>query len=244
PEIHTHLVDLVQQEERVRRLRLAHRLDDLAGHRANVRATVAADLCLVAHAAERHADELATGRLRDRLAERSLADAGRPDEAEDRAGQLVGALLDGEIFDDALLDLVEAEMVSIEDRLRRGKILLDLRAPLPRDREQPVEIISHDRRLGRHRRHLPQLLDLAERLLARLLGELRRLDPLFELRHFVLALFVAELLLDRLHLLVEVVFALRLLHLTLDARADALLDLQDRDLALHQGKAFLEALGD
>ena len=115
---------------------------------------------------------------------------------------------------------------------------------MPRDRQQPVEIVSHDGGLGRHRRHLPELLHLAERLLARLLGELDRLDALLELGHFVLALFVAELLLDRLHLLVEVVLALRLLHLALDARADALLDLQDRNLALHQGEALLEALGD
>jgi hypothetical protein len=58
------------------------------------------------------------------------------------------------------------------------------------------------------------------------------LDLLFELGDLVLAvLALAELLLDRLHLLVEVVLALRLLHLALDARADALLDLQHADLA-------------
>jgi hypothetical protein len=42
---------------------------------------------------------------------------------------------------------------------------------------------------------------------------------------------LAELLLDGLHLLVEVVLALALLHLLLDAAADALLDLQQVDLA-------------
>ena len=82
------LVDLVEQEERVRRLRLLHALDDLAGHRADIGAAVAADLGLVAHAAQRHAHELAARRPRDRLAERGLADAGRADEAEDRALEL------------------------------------------------------------------------------------------------------------------------------------------------------------
>ena len=67
---------------------------------------------------------------------------------------------------------------------------------------------------------------------------------LLELGQLVAALLVAELLLDRLHLLVEVVLALRLLHLALDARADALLDLQHGDLALHQAEHLLEALGD
>ena len=78
---------------------------------------MAADLRLVAHAAERDAHELASGRPRDRLAERGLADAGRTDEAQDRAGQLVGAGLHREILDDALLDLVEAVVIVIEDLL-------------------------------------------------------------------------------------------------------------------------------
>ena len=116
-EIGAHLVDLVQQEQRVRGLGLAHRLDDLAGHRADIGAAVAADLGLVTHAAERHAHEFAAGRFRDRLAERGLADAGRPDEAEDRPGQLVGALLHGEILDDALLDLLQAIVIGVENLL-------------------------------------------------------------------------------------------------------------------------------
>ena len=82
------------------------------------------------------------------------------------------------------------------------------------------------------------------RLLARFLRELGLLDLLFELGQFVLAVLVAQLLLDRLHLLVEIILALRLLHLALDARADALLDLQHRDLALHQAEHLLQPLGD
>ena len=60
---------------------LLHHLDDLAGERADVGAAVAADLGLVAHAAEREAHELAVHRARDRLGERGLADARRAGEA-------------------------------------------------------------------------------------------------------------------------------------------------------------------
>ena len=134
-EIGAHLVDLVEQEQRVRGLGLAHRLDDLAGHRADIGAPVAADLGLVAHAAERHAHEFAAGRLRDRLAERGLADAGRPDQAQDRPGQLVGALLHGEILDDALLDLLQAIVIGVENLLGQTQILLDLALLVPRDRQ-------------------------------------------------------------------------------------------------------------
>ncbi len=67
-------------------------------------------------------------------------------------------------------------------------------------------------------------------------------DLVLEFGQFVLAVLVAEFLLDRLDLLVEIIFPLGLLHLPLDARPDALLDLQDRDFALHQAEHLLEAL--
>ena len=113
------LVDLVEQEERVRRLRLLHALDDLARHRADIGPAVAADLGLVAHAAQRHAHEVAAGGPRHRLAERGLADARRADQAQDRTLHLVHALLHGEVFEDALLDLLQPEMVGVRARARR-----------------------------------------------------------------------------------------------------------------------------
>src|SRR6516165_7858823 len=94
---------------------------------------------LVAHAAERHANEFAPRRLGDRLAERGLADAGRPDKAEDRPGQLVRPALHRKIFDNAFLDLVETEVLAVEDVLGNLQILLHLGALVPRNRQDPVE---------------------------------------------------------------------------------------------------------
>ena len=173
-----------------------------------------------------------------------FADARRPDQAEDRPVELVGARLHGKVLDDALLHLFEAEVLGVEQLLGDVQVLLDLGALVPRDRQQPIEIVAHHRRLCRHRRHLPQLLQLGCGLVAGFLAELGGLDALFEFAQIVLAVLVAELLLDRLHLLVEVILALGLLHLALDARADALLDLQHRDLAFHEREAFLQTLGD
>ena len=82
------LVDLVEHHHGVERSRLAQPLDDASGHRADVRPAVAADLGLVADAAERQAVELPSERARDRLSERRLADARRSDEAQDRAASL------------------------------------------------------------------------------------------------------------------------------------------------------------
>src|SRR5690606_21563418 len=79
--IHRHLVDLVEEKERVAHLHLREILNDLARHRADIRAAMTADLRLVANAAERHPHELAVRRARDALPERRLADARRTDEA-------------------------------------------------------------------------------------------------------------------------------------------------------------------
>ena len=203
---------------------------------------MAADLGLVAHAAERHAHELAVRRARDRLAERGLADAGRADQAQDRALDPLHALRDRQVFDDAFLDLVEAVVILVEHLLRGRDVVVHLGALLPRHLDQPVDVVAHDRGLRGHRRHQLQLVELGLRLLARLLRHAGLGDALFQLAELVRGVLeVAELLLDRLHLLVEVVLALALLHLRLHAAADLLLDLQHLHLALDHGHDLLEA---
>ena len=135
-----HLVDLVDQEHRVHRLGVAQRADDRAGHRTDVRAAVAADLGLVADAADREPRELPPERARDRLAERGLADAGRPDEAEDLAGGILLQLRDGEMLDDPLLHLLEVVVVLVEDLARAVEIEIVGRRHAPGQRREPVEV--------------------------------------------------------------------------------------------------------
>ncbi len=68
-------------------------------------------------------------------------------------------------------------------------------------------------------------------------------DLLLELADLVGRLVhLAEFLLNGLHLLIQVVLALALLHLRLDAAADALLDLQHVHLAFDRGEDVLQAL--
>ena len=68
-EVLAELVDLVEQEQRVRGAGLLQIGDDLAGERADIGAAVAANLGLVADAAQRLAAELAAGGARDRTAQ-------------------------------------------------------------------------------------------------------------------------------------------------------------------------------
>ena len=87
---HPELVDLVEQEHGILGAGLLHALQDAPGQRADVGAPVAADVGLVAGAAERDADVLAPHRARDRLRDRGLADARRSGEEQDPA--LAGGL--------------------------------------------------------------------------------------------------------------------------------------------------------
>ena len=123
-EIGAELVDLVEHHDRIARAGLAQLGDDPAGHRADVGAAVAADVGLVAHAAQRDADELSAHRFGDRFAERRLADARRADEAEDRAAAVGLELADGQIFDDPPLDLVQVVVIAVEDLPRLVQVEL------------------------------------------------------------------------------------------------------------------------
>src|SRR4051812_23084880 len=96
-EIVPELVDFVEDKHGVLRFRTAQSLDDLPWKRANVRASMSADLRLVAHAAERHAHEFAAERLRDGTGERGLTDSWRADKAQNRSLHLGIQLTDREI---------------------------------------------------------------------------------------------------------------------------------------------------
>src|SRR5205823_9221125 len=110
-------------------------------------AAMAANLRLVVHATERHAHELAVECTGDRLADRRLAGARRPDQREDGAGALVlldpavlSELADREVLDDAVLDVHEPGVVGIEHLTRVLRVEALLRALAPRNGEQPVEV--------------------------------------------------------------------------------------------------------
>ena len=197
---------------------------------------MAADFRFVADAAERDADELAVHRARDRLAERGLADARRADEAEDRPLDLRRRalphlqLLHRQVLDDALLDLVEVVVILVEDRARRDRIEPILGERRPRDVEHPVEVGADHLVLGRRRRHPLQAIELALGDRRDRLGQLRLGEARAQVGDLGLLAF-AELLLDRLELLAQVVLPLRVGHLLLRGRLDLALHLEQRDLA-------------
>jgi len=172
-----------------------------------------------------------------------LPTPGRADQAQDRALQPLDQRLHRQVLEDALLHLLQAVVLGLEDALGLGDVVTVLGLVLPRQRHDPVDVVADHRRLGGHRRHHLQLLELLEAAVLGLLAHPLRLDLLLELAELVLELVaVTQLLLDGLHLLVQVVLLLRLLHLLLHAGADLLLHLENLDLGLHELVEALEAL--
>ncbi len=110
---------------------------------------MAADLGLVAHAAEGDAHELAPERPGDALAERCLPDSRRSGEEQDgaRPAAVCGGLepplgtqfADGEMLDDPILDVVETGVIGVEHGARRVEVEPVLGGCFPGDVEDRVE---------------------------------------------------------------------------------------------------------
>src|SRR5262249_37813869 len=140
-EILPDFIDLVQNIDRVARFSGLHALDDPTRQRADIGAAVPADLGLVANTTQAGADELAAQRAGDRAAEGVLADAGRPDEAQDRRAHLItGQLAHRQVLEQPLLDFLQPVVILVEYRLGLGDTNLGHILFGPRQIDQPVEV--------------------------------------------------------------------------------------------------------
>ena len=174
-----------------------------------------------------------------------LADAGRSDEGEDRAADLVGERAHGEVLEDALLDLLEAVVVLVEDPGGFLDVELVVGRDVPGQADQPVDVGPDDPDLGRRGgdpAHPVDFLDRAGLDLVRHAGGLDLVAQLVDLG--LLRVVLAQLALDGLELLAQDVLALGLVHLGLDFGLDPALELEDLDLVGEEVRDELEALGD
>jgi len=167
----------------------------------------------------------------------------RSDEAQDRSLLVLLELPDGEVLEDALLDLLEAVVILVEDLAHRGDVEVVRRGVVPGQIEDPVEVRTDDGVLGGADLHVAQALELLLRDLLGLARELRLRDALLDTVEIALiAVVLAELLLDRLELLAKDVLALVLPHLLLDLGVDALAHLEDLELAREKAEHLTDAL--
>ncbi len=236
-----HLVDFVKQEQRVANTHLCHLLYQSSWHRTDISPAMTTNFSLVTHATQCHTHEFAIGRVGYGLGQGSFTHTRWTHQTQHRTTNFLHALLHGEVFEDAFLDLVQTVVVGIKNRFGARKIQTHLALRLPRHLNQPVDVGAHHGRFSRHRRHLLELVQLGICLGQSVLGQARSVDALFQLFDFVVAFVaIAELLLNGLHLLIQVVLALAALHLLLHTTANALFDLQQVDFGIQQGQHVLD----
>ena len=206
---------------------------------------MAADLGFIVHAAEREPLKLAAERASDGAAERGLADARRPDKAQDRPLHVRLEAADGEIVEDAILDLAQLIVVFVENLLGEHQVDLAAGACVPGQQGQPLDVIAGDGVVGRHGRHAAEAGKLLQRFLLGLLRHTRRFQLGAQLLDIALAVVAfAELLLDRLHLLAQVVIALGLLDLVLNLGLDLVAERLNLDFLREVLVDALQALQD
>ncbi len=234
PKIMAKLVHLVQHEDRILGLGAAQPVDDLAGQGTNVRSTMPADLRLVPDPPKRDARELPPQGTCDRTAEGGLSDARRPHEAEDRGLRAGPDLAHSEGFNDPLLYFLQAVVIFFEHLFGFVNVQLVVGKLVPRQTQDPIDVVSHHRCLRRHRRHHLEFFQLLIDFVLRFGGEFFLLELVLDLLNLVFEFILfAQFFLDRAHLFVQIILFLRALHLFLDPGANAPLDLEDFDFRAH-----------
>ena len=158
----THLIQFVQQDDRVARFDPAQRLKNASGQRAHISPAMPANFRLIPHAAKGNAGKFSAQRVRHAFAQGGLAHAGRPDQAKNRAFQLLFELDDGQKFQQAVLDFAQPKMLFVQQPPRRRQIQLVLREFRPRQIDQPVQIIARHGVFGHGRGHLLQPLQFLQ----------------------------------------------------------------------------------
>ena len=200
PHIAGQLVDLIQHQQRVHGTGAGQGLDNAAGHSADIRLAVAADIRLVPHAAQTQPGALAVHGLGHGQSHGGLAHTGRPHQAEYPALGVRVQLPHGDKLQNALLDLIQAVVVLIQ-------YLSGLRhiRPLPGEfvpgqLQTHIQIVAYHRGLGAAEGLLAQALHLFCQLGMYLLRQVRRLYPGGVLLQFLVAV-IPQLVLQYLHLL-------------------------------------------
>ena len=129
------------------------------------------------------------------------------------------------MLDDAVLHVVQAFVVGVENRAGRRDVGAVLRVRVPRQFQHGVEPGADPARFGALVAAAFELPDLTHRGLSNLLGQLGLLDPCSVVLRTV-GLVLAEFLADRGKLLAQQELALRLLHAFADLVADPAADLE------------------
>ena len=202
-----------------------------------------ADIRLVTHTAEAHARVAAAHGLCNGLGNRGLADTRRADQTQHLSLEVGRKALDGKELHNAFLDLLHAIVVAVEDRLRFRQIMTFLALLIPRQVEHGIQISTHDTLLGRRAAQLGKAVHLTDELVLALLRQLEVEHTRAVAFRFCGYVLLAELGLNDLDLLAQVVFLLVFIDLGLELVLNLVFDLEDLGLLTEHADHHHQAAG-
>ena len=136
------LVDFIKHDHRVAGAGFFQRLDQFAGHGADVGAPMPLDFRLVTHAAQTEAVELAIQRIGDGFANAGFAHPGRAHQQNDGTLHFAPQGAHGEELDDAVFHIIQPAVVFAEHCLGMAQVQIVIAVLAPGHAGQPVEIIT------------------------------------------------------------------------------------------------------
>ena len=207
-------VNLIQQNNGVRRLGGIDCADDASRHGADVSTAVAADLGLVMYTAQTHAGKLAAHALRHRAGDGGFAHTRRTNQADDLPFDIGVQLAHGKNFEDSLLDLLKAVMIAVQHPAGVGLIQVILSDGVPGQCQNGIQIAADHTDLRLIAGHFGKAVAFLEKLFLAGGIQLERLDFLsIVIRFHAGIIAVAQFLADDVHLLPQIIITLVFVHL-------------------------------
>ncbi len=177
PVVVAQFVHLIEQHQRVGTARQLHRSHDPSGHRADIGFAVAAYVAFVPHAAQRNPHVFTPHRLCDRAGNRSLSNSRRPHQADDLPFDVGRELAHRKQLQNPLLDLLQAVVLLVEQRLCLFDVDFIGGALVPGEVKHCIQIPPDHPCFVRVARQTRETVGLLGQLLGRLLIQLELPDP-------------------------------------------------------------------
>ena len=173
-----------------------------------------ADFRFITHTTQRNTGKFTLNSLGNAARQACFTNTRRSYQTQNRSTCTLGQRTYRQIFQNTLLNLLQAVVILIKNILRLIYIKIILGEFAPRQRKQRINIGADYRSLRRHRRHFRQTSQLLVDFFRNVLRHFQLGHLFLVVSDFCLYVFVfAKLLADSLNLLAQIIFLLILLHL-------------------------------
>ena len=243
PVIGAHFIHLVQQEQRIPAARLGHGCHDPAGHSTYIGLAVTADIRCIVNAAQRDPGHFPVQAPGNGISNGGLTHTGRANQTQDLRRHLRGHLPDGDGLQNALLNLFQAIVLTLQnlgccfhtDPLLGGSI--------PGQFQNRIQIIAQNRCFGRTKGLLFQPFQVLKQLLFRGFLQIQGQDLLFIVGKFRPVVPLAQFLADDLHLLPQIIIPLIPVDVGMGLLLNSGLQMEHLDLPTQQTQRAFQTAG-